>query len=113
MKGHYLFGLPFLIIEINDEEIEFLVDTGFNGALLLPLKKINELDLKRIGFAQYATVDGAIMDSEIYSVEIEWLSKKKQVSVIASQSDFALLGMELLRNTKTILEPSKGILNIE
>ena len=113
MNGHYVSGLSFLTIEINHEEVEFLVDTGFNGALLLSLKKINELNLKRIGFAQYTTADGAIIDAEIFSIEIEWFSKKKQVSVIASQSDFSLLGMELLRNTKIILEPSKEILIIE
>ena len=100
MNGRYLFGLPFFTISINSEQIEFLVDTGFNGALLLPLRKIHELNLKRVGFTEYAMADGSVVASEMFSVEIKWLNEKRLVSVIGSDSDFMLLGMELLRNAR-------------
>ena len=113
MNGRYLFGLPFFTTSIHSKQIELLADTGFNGALLLPLRIIRELSLKRVGFTEFAMADGSIVTSEIFSAEIEWLNKKRLVSVIASHSDFMLLGMELLKNAKTILEPSKELLIIE
>ena len=113
MTGRYLFDLPFFTISINSEQIEFLVDTGFNGSLLLPLKKIHELNLKRVGFTEYAMADGSVVSAEIFSAGINWLNEKRLVSVIGSDSDFMLLGMELLKNVKTTLEPSKELLIIE
>ena len=47
MKTRYLFGLPFASILVEDREIEFLVDTGFNGSLLMPLQKIKEITEKQ------------------------------------------------------------------
>ncbi len=113
MKGRYLFGLPFLGVNVNTKEIEFLVDTGFNGELLLPSNIINELNLKRVGFAQYMTADGDTIDADVFTAEITWFRDKKKVSVIASHADFSLLGMGLLRNVKTILDPLKDLLVIE
>ena len=113
MKTRYLFGLPFVTIKMSSKEEELLVDTGFNGSLLLPLHKIHELSLSRIGFTRYALADGTVIEAEVFVAEITWLSKKKRVNVISSPSDFALLGMELLRNTKTVLEPAKGVISIE
>ncbi|MEK6922713.1 MAG: hypothetical protein AABX08_02855 [Nanoarchaeota archaeon] len=105
--------MPFITININSKQIEPLIDTGFNGALLLPLRKIHALNLKRIGFTEYAMADGSIVAAEMFSAEIEWLNKKRRVGVIGSHSDFMLLGMELLKNAITTLKPSGGLLNIE
>tara|TARA_Y100000310_G_scaffold308858_1_gene352385 strand:- start:87 stop:452 length:366 start_codon:yes stop_codon:yes gene_type:complete len=113
MKTRYLLGLPFAIISINNQEIEVIIDTGFNGALSLPQTLINELQLKRIGSAQYIMADGTLSDSSIYLAEIDWFNEKKEVSVISSSSEFGLLGMELLSGVKTILDPANKTLTIE
>lgn len=113
MKTRYLFGLPFIQINVNTLVIEALIDTGFNGALLLPEKTIKELKLKRIGQAQYTTADGLVADSEIFVAEIEWFDTHKTVSVVSSSSDISLAGMELLYDTKTTLYPAKNILIME
>lgn len=113
MRGHYLLGLPFLRLHLYGKEIEPLVDTDFNGELLLSAKKIREFCLKRIGFAEYITADGSVIDASIYTAEIEWLGVQREVSVISSPADFTLVGMGLLREVKTTLEPAKDILLIE
>ena len=112
MNGRYLFGLPFVTIKICDEEVEFLVDTGFNGSLLMPIEKIKNLSLQSVAVAKYALADGSVTESNIFEGEIDWFGKKK-VAVVSSPSDFYLLGMELLRNVKTTLEPEKKKLTIE
>lgn len=113
MKTRYLLGLPFATIFINNKEIEAIIDTGFNGALSLPQKVIEELKLKKIGSAQYVMADGTISDSNIYLAEVTWFNEKVEVSVISSSSEFSLMGMELLSRAKIILEPAKGKLTIK
>lgn len=54
MKTSYLLGLPFATIKVNGRMIEAMVDTGFNGAVLLPASLVSELNLIEIGFVQYA-----------------------------------------------------------
>ena len=113
MNTRYLFGLPFISVIVESKEIEFLLDTGFNGAILLPLEKIRELRLKPFAVTQYALADGSHATSEVFEAEVEWLGQKKKIAAIGTQSDFTPLGMELLTSAKTILSPSKNILKIE
>lgn len=113
MKTRYFLGLPFARIKVNGKEIEALIDTGFNGALMLPLEEVENLDLGKIGKAQYAMADGTVSEAIVFVAEIEWLAGKKKVSVVSSASEFPLIGMELLYYTKIVLQPSKDILNIE
>lgn len=113
MKTRYLLGLPFVSTMLNLQENEFLLDTGFNGSVLLPKNKIQELNLKPLAFAQYALADGSIASTEVFEGEIEWLGNKKQIAVIGGESDLTLIGMELLHFSKTVLNPSKKILRIE
>tara|TARA_Y100000034_G_C6779435_1_gene348239 strand:+ start:427 stop:774 length:348 start_codon:yes stop_codon:yes gene_type:complete len=113
MNTRYLFGLPFVTINIKGKEIEAILDTGFNGYLMIPTSIIENLSLEKIGRAQYALADGQSSDCEIYLTEIEFVGKIKKVAVVSSPSDFALLGMELLKDVKTTLFPEKEILKIE
>lgn len=113
MKTRYLFGMPFLTTEINGEEVELLIDTGFNGSLLLPMAKIREWGLRKIAKARYVLADGATANTKVFSAEISWLSGKQEVMVLASPADFAVVGMELLNSVKTTLAPAENILKIE
>lgn len=113
MNTRYLFGLPLLTLTIGTIEVEAIVDTGFNGALLLSTEVIRKLKLPRIGFAQYAMADGVLSEAEVYTAEIWWFGKQKEVSVVSSNADFSLIGMELLHHCRTIFCPVKNILTIE
>lgn len=113
MKTRYLFGLPFVTLVVNSREIEVVLDTGFNGSLLLPKNIVEKLNLPRMGFAEYAMADGSFSEAEMYIIEIDWFTQRKKVSVVAVETDLALLGMELLQNIKTILSPSQNVLILE
>lgn len=113
MRTKYLMGLPFAAISITGSEVEALVDTGFNGALLLPSARIGELGLKRIGWVDYAMADGSIVQTGVFAAKVKWLEQEQEIAVVATESDFALIGMELLAEARTLLEPSRGILSIE
>jgi clan AA aspartic protease len=112
MKTRYLMGLPFAVIGINSSEVEALIDTGFNGALLLPLETINGLGLERIGWVDYAMADGSVVQTGVFSARVKWLDKEQDAAVVATESDFALIGMELLAGARTLLEPASRIIEI-
>ena len=113
MKTRYLFGLPFVSFDFYEKETEFMIDTGFNGAIMLPKTMVENLQLMTIGSAQYEMADGAYADAEIYTAEMEWLGVQRKIGIVAVDTDFLLLGMELLQDCKLILEPRKNILSIE
>ncbi len=113
MKTRYFLGLAFATIKVNGKEIEALIDTGFNGSLMLPLDEVQKSNLQRVGKAQYAMADGTISESLIFMAEIDWFTGKKKVPVVSSASEFPLIGMELLYYTKMVLQPSKNIITIE
>lgn len=112
MRTRYLMGLPFATININNSEIEALVDTGFNGALLLPSETINSLGLKRIGWVDYAMADGSIVQTGIFTAKTRWLEREQDVAIVSTESDFALIGMELLADARTLLDPVNRIIDI-
>lgn len=70
MKTRYLLGLPFVTFKIKAEEIEAIIDTGFNGSLLLPIKIIERLNLEEIGTAHYAMADGAATQTKTFVAKI-------------------------------------------
>lgn len=113
MNTGYLFGLPYAAIMVNSQEIDVLIDTGFNGWLMLPSPLIERLRLENIGPTEYVMADGTTSETELYSAEVEWLGERKEITVVASSSDFALLGMELLYGAKIQMRPAKNVLTIE
>ncbi len=113
MKTRYFMGLPFVTLHIGKKEIEAIIDTGFNGALLLPQEIITEMKLKKIGISDYIMADGTTSETELFLSEIEWIGEKKKVTVVSSSSDIALVGMELLYDIKLTLSPAEEILTIE
>ncbi len=113
IKTRYLFGLPLITLVVNSIEVEAILDTGFNGSLLLPLAKIKELDLPAVGFTEYILANGELSEAEIFTAEVVWLTGKRYVLVVGVETDLPLIGMRLLAEAKTILEPHQGILTVE
>lgn len=113
IKTRYLFGFPLVTLLVNSTEIEAILDTGFNGSLLLPLTTVKELQLPFVGATEYVLADGTFAYAEIFSAEVQWLAGKRYVLVVGLDTDFPLVGMRLIKNIRIVLEASKGIFTIE
>ena len=101
IETRYLFGFPFAIVQLKSQQIECMIDTGFDGALLLPTKVILENKLPRKGFIKCTLANGSSSFTDIYAAEINWLNSKRTVTVVGMETDFALIGMQLLTDAKT------------
>ena len=112
MKGFFKFGSPVIELFIEGRKIETLLDTGFNGHILLPEPIIMELALDQIGISDYLTASGDNKITKVYKGNIEFLNEKSEVPILSTDADFSLAGMELFHNCKIVIERSKDIVNV-
>jgi len=80
----------------SKQTIEALIDTGFNGELLLPLQIAIPLGLQLAGAAPYSLADGSISQQMLFTANIDWGTKKRTATVNVVNSDIALIGGGLL-----------------
>ena len=81
------------------ESFECVVDTGFNGALMLPRLFVDHLQMPVIGELPFELVGGAKILGQVALAHIEWLDEEREVEVVVSDGYDALIGTELLTGT--------------
>lgn len=91
----------------REREAEVLVDTGFSGALLLPLDLIAELRLPSVGSLPAVLGDGSTSRLKLYKGTILWEGRLRRILVGATTS-VPLLGMELLYGSELTIEVVEG-----
>ena len=93
-------------------ELECVLDTGFDGAVLLPVSAANTLGLPVVARLVFALVGGARMSADVALGEIHWLGERRTVEVILNNDDDALVGTELLDGTELIVDYVKSLVTI-
>lgn len=98
IKGWLDEGKPMIDIclEGTEDTIDVLVDTGFNGELMLTKEKIKELSLSFIGDDEYMTASGDVMPTTVHIGLIRWFGRTRKIAVLATSGKANLIGMELL-----------------
>jgi clan AA aspartic protease len=91
----------------RDVEVEFVIDTGFNGCISLPSTLVSQLDLpwRRRGRAELADGSGIIFD--IYEVNVVWNGQLRPVSVDEIDAT-PLIGMALLERHELTIQVWPG-----
>lgn len=110
--GTFRFGVPCIEIELENIKIPALVDTGFNGGIMLPQQYIDQLQLKPLAISEYLTASGDKVVTQEYQGAIKWLDKQKQVSLLASPHEICLVGMEVLHGSRLVVERHKNLISI-
>ena len=112
MEGYFKYGCPIMKIEIQDNMEEVVLDSGFNGQLMLPRKLIVKLKLKHIGYSDYLSADGEEVITNMYEVTVKLSGESMKIEALSTESDLALAGMELLHDYKIVIERSKNKVEI-
>ena len=107
MKGFFKSGSPFIELSVEGRKIETLLDTGFNGHLLLPYNLIEELGLDLIGISDYLTASGDKKMTKVYKGNVKMLSEEAEVPILSTNAGIYLAGMELFSECKIIIERKK------
>ena len=95
------------IVEVRFGEgqtFECVVDTGFDGALIIPAAVVERLGLPIVARLVFELVGGARMAADVALGEIEWLGEQRTVEVILSESNDALIGTEMLARATLVID---------
>lgn len=92
--------------------MECILDTGFDGGLMLPRGFVSQIQIAMIGELTFEMVGGARMSAEVGLTDIDWLGRLRQVEVIVSEGDDSLIGTELLIATTLIIDYASSSLAI-
>lgn len=77
------------------QEIEAVVDTGYNGLLTLPSSVVTELGLPHRGYGEASLVDGSVVEFDVYGVTVLWDGQPRHIDADEANNT-PLVGMLLL-----------------
>lgn len=99
----------------SDEPTEILawVDTAFNGSLVIPRAKIQELGLVQESSAEAVLADGNIVELETYGCFFTWFNATYETQVVVNDSEFPLLGTMLLAGRRLEIDYHRKTVAIE
>jgi clan AA aspartic protease len=92
--------------------LECVVDTGFDGALIVPAAVATRFGLSIVARLVFQLVGGARMSADVALGEIEWLGQRRKVEVILSQGDDALIGTEMFDDSKLMVDYKNRLVEI-
>ncbi len=105
---------PVVELGIGSSRLELLVDTGFNGSLIIPSQIANRLDLRFEGSEGFQTVTGEGFLADTYSVEVDWFGGRIRVAVAASRHvNEAILGAHMLKDCRLMIDYGNRTVMIE
>jgi clan AA aspartic protease len=91
----------------SEEEVEMVIDTGFNGFLPLPLTLISTLALPYRGRRQATLADGSQVILDVYKATVLWDGRPRDVMALAAE-DTPVIGMSMLYGHLVTLEVVEG-----
>ena len=111
-------GTPILKVKVigdrSEAMIEAILDTGFDGALCIPITKAVPLGLELVDVWTSELADGTILEDEpIFRGKVEWNGSVTDVDILLTKSADCLLGTVLLRGMEVRLNYSTNEVWIE
>ena len=94
-------------------EMPAWIDTGFNGDLVLPQRKIEDLALAHTGTVKAILADGSEIAMKTYTCLIDWFGEQRALEVVANEGDYPLLGVGLLLGRDLHISYRSGDITIE
>jgi clan AA aspartic protease len=91
----------------QEQEIEAVIDTGFNGFLTLSPALVGQLGLPHIGQSRVLLANGQEELLDLYEVTLLWDGQWRTVETDAADMD-ALVGMSLLYRYSVYVEAVEG-----
>ena len=84
--------------------LDCLIDTGFDGALVLPRSDALRLNLTVLGRVPIIGVGRIRSVADIAELEVKWLGETRAIEVIISGGEDSLLGTELLDGSRLVID---------
>ena len=86
-----------LNIKLSDgATIDCVLDTGFNGTLILPREFTEENAILPFSRVQVDLVEDKTAEIDVASAEVQWLGEEVSINILVSETDEALIGTQML-----------------
>jgi clan AA aspartic protease len=85
-------------------ELDCLIDTGFAGGISIPEKIKPDFNFPLIGRRTWELADGSQIELEVYLGKTTTNGKEKEISIIFTDGNEGLVGIEFLRGKKFVLD---------
>ena len=96
---------PAIRLDVGSLSIEVLVDTGFDGSLIIPGEVADRMAVKFEGNEEFCSVTGAPFFVSTCLMEIDWLGKRIRVpAATSSVVNEALLGGRILKDCRLTID---------
>jgi clan AA aspartic protease len=92
--------------------IQTIVDTGYNGELILPENNIQELDLEFVGTIDGELANGEIVEMKLFKGRLQWFGSIEEVAIGSTESESPLLGTQLLADCELHVNFKEGVVEI-
>ena len=89
-------GVPIITLQIAQQILEAIVDTGFNGDVELPESLRLDIDAIPIGVVQSNLAAGRVVEEDCFLVTLEFDGERRQVEATFAPVDKVLVGTGLL-----------------
>jgi len=67
-------------------EVEFIIDTGFDGALTLPSQIVRQLDAQPFSPQTHLLADGSERSSLVYRLTLAWNGEPREVEALVLEN---------------------------
>ena len=112
MLGHVRDNFPRLTLTLPGQEtllnVEFLLDTGFDGELALPGHLIVHLIAEYAMHEFIRMADGTQSSRPVYEILMDWGGESRVTNVLSLDGGVPLLGVELLAEHSVYIEMTDG-----
>jgi clan AA aspartic protease len=96
----------------SGEEFEAVIDTGFNGALVLPEEVARELALPVVNYIECSLAGDVAHEADVAVASIEWFGEIREVQVVVMPAGY-LIGTQLLAGTRLTIDYEERAVLIE
>ena len=80
------------------------MDTGFDGAVCLPVSSAVNLGMEHVGREFVECADGRVVRELLFGARCSFLGEVREVNISLTNADEALVGLELLRGYRMLLD---------
>ena len=87
MHTKYIGGLPYASVQVKDTVVECVIDTGFVGALMLPIDLLGDVRAEWKAKIDYIVGDGYCGQGDLYETTITWFGQQRTIRVVACPND--------------------------
>ena len=97
-------GIP---VVLSPQQIEAVIDTGYNGYLTLPGRLVTALQLPFAGHRRGTLADGSVTRLDVYLASVVWHRQQKDV-LISQAAGAPLIGMSVREGNRLTMDVFDG-----